>query len=591
MKRSVCFALILFALAFAAIAQQQSVCSASVPTVDGAGVAGVMLDDLEHGMVYVVYSKTILPISAVDCSVGNQITLPWPAAMVYTGGALAITACIDPLTGTIGTAGGTGASVVQIIDPVSGQVKSFQTPDFDTACAFGNGLLYTESGENDNYVYEWTTIRSYNETTGTLVNSWSQVGIGMPFALAVSASGKVYFIDKFVTQDCAFATAKCQTELDVLNPGGTFTTLSQWTGPAGTSIMAIGPNGYVYVAQMVFDQNGQQIGGAGFGLSTAASFPSSDPWYIYKVYQGFFGGVNAATDTEAINLSTTGQTYFGVAAERQPDGTDLVIALRSGYLDFFKVTPPMLMHFVANAGIFESPSFVPSSLASVAVAPGSLITIYGQGLGSIGEYDVADTTKIVTQLGNTQVYLDGHIAKTVQLLFVGYNQVNASLPRNLSNGTHTISVKNGSMTASQNFTIVDQSLASFMWSPDPTNPTATIPILTNQQYQLVGPATSPVAAQANANDVLTFWATGGGRTNPPLDDSIAVTPLSPLYYLASPPQVLVDGHAAIVTYAGLAPGETPGLNQINFVVPAGLTPGAHDLTLGSVIYKGALWIK
>jgi len=71
----------------------------------------------------------------------------------------------------------------------------------------------------------------------------------------------------------------------------------------------------------------------------------------------------------------------------------------------------MLMHFVANAGIFESPSFVPSSLASVAVAPGSLITIYGQGLGSIGEYDVADTTKIVTQLGNTQVYLDGHIAR------------------------------------------------------------------------------------------------------------------------------------------------------------------------------------
>jgi len=67
----------------------------------------------------------------------------------------------------------------------------------------------------------------------------------------------------------------------------------------------------------------------------------------------------------------------------------------------------------------------------------------------------------------------------------------------------------------------------------------------------------PGSAQANANDVLTFWATGGGRTNPPLDDSIAVTPLSPLYYLASPPQVLVDGHAAIVTYAGLAPGETP----------------------------------
>jgi uncharacterized protein (TIGR03437 family) len=53
----------------------------------------------------------------------------------------------------------------------------------------------------------------------------------------------------------------------------------------------------------------------------------------------------------------------------------------------------------------------------------------------------------------------------------------------------------------------------------------------------------------------------------------------------------VDGHAAIVTYAGLAPGETPGLNQINFVVPAGLTPGAHDIALGSVVYKGAFFVK
>jgi len=97
--------------------------------------------------------------------------------------------------------------------------------------------------------------------------------------------------------------------------------------------------------------------------------------------------------------------------------------------------------------------------------------------------------------------------------------------------------------------------------------------------------------QASANDVLTIWATGGGRTNPALDDSIAVTPLSPLYYLTVPPQVLVDGQPVTVTYAGLAPTLTPGLNQVNFVVPGGLTSGAHDLTLGTVVYKGAIWIK
>ena len=119
--------------------------------------------------------------------------------------------------------------------------------------------------------------------------------------------------------------------------------------------------------------------------------------------------------------------------------------------------------------------------------------------------------------------------------------------------------------------------------------------MTNESYWLIGnPALG--YAQASPNDTLTIWATGGGRTTPLLDDSIAVTPLALCcYHLSVQPQVLVDNLSAVVAYAGLAPGETPGLNQINFVVP-GLASGAHDLTLvssggQSVTYKGALWIK
>jgi uncharacterized protein (TIGR03437 family) len=226
------------------------------------------------------------------------------------------------------------------------------------------------------------------------------------------------------------------------------------------------------------------------------------------------------------------------------------------------------------------------------LAPGSIITIYGQGLGALNGYDVADTTKIVTQLGNTQVQIND---VPIQLLFVGYNLVNAVLPQDLQNlavGYVGIFVKNGTTTISQMITVVDQSIADFIWSPDPANPLATQPIITNGSYQLIGnPALSPAYAQASGGDTVVFWATGLGSTSPSLADGIAVVPYPPLYYGTITPQVLVDGAAANVTYAGLVPGETPGLNQVNFIVPAGLAPGAHDVTLGSVLYKRGLWTK
>jgi uncharacterized protein (TIGR03437 family) len=68
-------------------------------------------------------------------------------------------------------------------------------------------------------------------------------------------------------------------------------------------------------------------------------------------------------------------------------------------------------------------------------------------------------------------------------------------------------------------------------------------------------------------------------------------PTDSLYYLTLAPQVLVDGNAAIVTYAGLVPQSVPGLDQINFIVPSGLAPGPHDFQVGSKVYRGGLWTK
>jgi uncharacterized protein (TIGR03437 family) len=366
----------------------------------------------------------------------------------------------------------------------------------------------------------------------------------------------------------------------------------------------IGPNGWIYAGFGVLDQNGKLVSSPnllGIG-GTSVGFPSSDPWYAYVIAntqsQGFLGGYDIVNSAAVQVTIAASQIYLSVAASRQSDGTDLVLGLRNGSLDLYKIVPPQMVHFVSNAGLFESSSAVPVSYySSPQLAPGSIVTFYGQDLAPWGTYLGADTTKIVTQLAGVSVYVDYYIGSSfppLQLLFVGYNQVNAVLPKNnLANGPHMLIITNGSkMIGAVPVTVVNQAIADFMWSPDPANPSGTQPIITNQQNQLIGdPALGLGYAQASGGDAITFWATGIGATTPNLADGIAITPYPPLYWAVTTPQVLVDGSSIPVIFAGLAPLLNPGLVQVNAIVPYGLAPGKHDIVFGGVSYPGSFWTK
>jgi len=65
-------------------------------------------------------------------------------------------------------------------------------------------------------------------------------------------------------------------------------------------------------------------------------------------------------------------------------------------------------------------------------------------------------------MGATSVSLDG---KPLRLNYVGYAQVNAYMPQSVSNGNHSLSVKVGASTQSQQVTVVDQNLALFQLFP------------------------------------------------------------------------------------------------------------------------------
>lgn len=531
MKKLGSFVAVFTALAGMAIAQQQPYMTVSLPVAD-AGVTPVMLADWAHDRMVVVYGNMIVPISVPDGTVGTAIMLPNTTETTYTGGSKSINACIDPSTGMVATVAVvnsmTGATVIQTVDP-AGKVLSFTPPtdqfDSGAGCAFANGLLYSGGSEGITGVQEWTKVVSFDPMSGSIVKTWPRVGIGQFFGIA-SSSSEVYILNLFVqgAGGCAL-TYNCLTELDTLDADGTATALSQWAGPQENMPMSIGPNGWIYAGAAVLDQNGQRVNGRNL-LGVAAvsvAFPSSDPWYAYVIANispgGFLGGYDMLNSYVTAQISAANQVYLFVAASRQSDGTDLVIGLRNGSLDLYKIVPPQLIHFVANAGLFESSTYVPAS--SPQLAPGSIVTIYGQGLAPWGTYLGADTTKIVTQLANVSVYLDysiNPILPPLQLLFVGYNQINAVLLRNqtVTDGSHLLIVTNGTKAIGEVYvTIVNQAVADFMWSPDPTNPLGTQPIITNQLNQLIGdPSLGYV--QASGGDAVTFWATGIGQTTHPL---------------------------------------------------------------------------
>jgi uncharacterized protein (TIGR03437 family) len=449
--------------------------------------------------------------------------------------------------------------------------------------------LYAASGLDNNSMGTSAAIIAMDPTAMTIVGTWN-VGVGGLNSMAAAPSGGVYIVSQNITT----LYGPYATEFGLVNPNGSYTVLSRWT-VAGyyALVIIVSPNGYVYMDDKVYDQNGRLVPQAQLAAIESA-WPTSDPWYFYGCSGGnwLFAG-NLSTGQVPLTLSTT-YAYLSLAAQRQADGTDLVIAARSGAVDFYKVTPPPILYFAANA----------ASNQPGGVAPGSLISVFGQALApwdSLGT--VTNPTKGVMQVGGTQVLVDN---APIPLLYAGYGQVNAQLQGSPPDGKNTLTVEVGSatLTLANWLVIVDQAVAAFMWSPDPANPSATAPIVTNGivvngSYQLLGdPAISPAYAQAGAGETVVLWATGIGLTSPALPAGAVLTPMSPLYYAAITPQVAVDGIPCAVAYAGLVPGSVPGLDQINFVVPMELTPGAHDLTLNSlggtpssIVYKGGLWTK
>jgi uncharacterized protein (TIGR03437 family) len=229
------------------------------------------------------------------------------------------------------------------------------------------------------------------------------------------------------------------------------------------------------------------------------------------------------------------------------------------------MTPPPAALSVVNA----------VSLQAGPVAPGEIVSIFGEGLGpESGVPGGMDANGLLANLvSGVDVRFDNIPAP---LFYVQHEQINAQVPYTIAGvaSTHIdVRLQGKSVTA------IDLPVSA-------ANP-ALLPVIVNQD----GSPNSD-SSPASAGTVLTVYATGEGMTD---GANLAGKPAAaPLSHPLLPVTVTIAGVPVDVLFAGSAPGLI-GVMQINARVPGGfLAPGKTDLALTVGGASGpaiTVWVK
>jgi uncharacterized protein (TIGR03437 family) len=199
------------------------------------------------------------------------------------------------------------------------------------------------------------------------------------------------------------------------------------------------------------------------------------------------------------------------------------------------------------------------------VAPGGLISIYGQQMSPVNM--ATKEIPLPTALGESCLTVNGI---PVPMLFVSSTQINGQLPFNVDgNATMTIHTPGG---VSDNFYFSIYPAAPSIFRSGAAGPDTGLATVTRAVNNQLVTASNPI----HPKDTITIYATGLGRTSPPVDTGLPA-PADPLPNAVIMPEVTLGGMALTVDYAGLAPGYV-GVYQINASVP-GNVPQGMDIPL------------
>jgi len=363
----------------------------------------------------------------------------------------------------------------------------------------------------------------------------NQAQLGMPYSLTTDSAGNVYIVD--------------------IGLGRLF---------------RIGSDGLIHTIVTNFAAQNCVVDAAG---NIYAALPSAN--IVEKILPGGTtlwiagdGATGWSGDTGPGTSANMAEPY-GVALDKSgnvyvAEGTNAIIR---------ELSPvPFSIGAISNAATIQ-PFVVPTSYvgdATVPIAPGEIVAIFGAGLGPATLVSNTPQNGVFgTQLAGTTVMIGGVAAP---ILYTSANLVSAIVPYEI-NGQTSVNVYvtyQGQQSAINSVPVAATAPGIFT-----LNSSGSGQALAVNLNGTLNSASNPTPA----GNYLILYETGEGQTTPSgVDGKLA--PTSPTATYPMPLQTVtatVGGVSAIVSYAGAAPGFVAGVMQINLQIPAGVPSGTADV--------------
>ncbi len=203
-----------------------------------------------------------------------------------------------------------------------------------------------------------------------------------------------------------------------------------------------------------------------------------------------------------------------------------------------------------------------ASYSASAITEKAIVAAFGPNLATTTESSA--TMPLPTALAGTTVNVQDATgtSRPAPLFFVSPLQVNYQIPPGTVPGPATITITSGDGQVSVGLTLVTIAAPSLFTM----NQIGTGAAAAHDAITLAG-SPFPATRAGGQPNIIAFYATGLGADATDLEANVNASV-----------QVTIDGNPATVDYAGRAPGFT-GLNQLNVILPEGITPGVHNVVV------------
>ncbi|HWE00316.1 MAG TPA: hypothetical protein VG345_14800, partial [Bryobacteraceae bacterium] len=223
-------------------------------------------------------------------------------------------------------------------------------------------------------------------------------------------------------------------------------------------------------------------------------------------------------------------------------------------LSFIAVAASLVAQSPAPNSVQNPASNILPGLPNFGIAQGSIFVVYGSNLGP-STISIAPSLPLPTALSGTSIQITvGGATVTAPMVYTLNTQIAAVLPSNTPIGSGSLTVTYNNASGSTPIQVVKSNFGISTLNQTGTGPA----VVTFGDYSVASGTKS-----AKTGDTLILWGTGLGPISG--DDAAAPTPSD----LGTPVSVFVGGVQANVVYRGRS--AEPGLDQINFTVPPGVT--------------------